>query len=445
MKYLNYFFVFGLLWMLGCIRVENPYTKIPPGIWRGTLKIDNKPVDTAYREPTLETIGKLKMQSVTEGELPFLFEVIYTDKDSFYIQIINAEERIRVDQIDFGHNKKTAYDTIRIDFPEYDSYIRANVVGPIMEGYWVVNYRKDNNNNIYRIPFKAEFSKNERFSDLKVKPKTNVSGAWKIIFMDQDPYVGIAEFKQDNNHLSATIRTETGDYRYLEGLIQKDKIYLSVFDGSHAFLLESKLLDDDEMYGTFASGKHYKVGWTARRNDSFELRNPYEMTKVVHQNQAFDFSFLNTENQKISLSDKTFAHTVKIVEIMGTWCPNCMDATNYLLELRKKYPKNKLSIVSVSFERYRDKAKAMEQIIKYKKKKKLSYPILYGGYADKNEVQQKFKLLDKIFSFPTLILLDKNNQIQKIYTGFNGPATSKYRTFCKEFEANIDTLLLETD
>jgi len=37
-------------------------------------------------------------------------------------------------------------------------------------------------------------------------------------------------------HAEGTFLTPVGDYRYLEGNIMNDKLYLSTFDGNHAFL-----------------------------------------------------------------------------------------------------------------------------------------------------------------------------------------------------------------
>jgi hypothetical protein len=41
-------------------------------------------------------------------------------------------------------------------------------------------------------------------------------------------------------------------------------------------------------------------------------------------------------------------------------------------------------------------------------------------------------------AFPTMLILDENNRVVKIHTGFNGPATSQYEIFKRDFEESID-------
>ena len=153
----------------------------------------------------------LTFEEVANGELPFTFEVSYTDDTTFQIDILNGEERIRVPakDISFGHTRADVKDTIRIDFPIFDTYIIGRYENGLIEGHWVVNYREE-----YRIPFVARFGKNHRFTKLRKAPTTDVSGKWAVTFgldEDEEPYPAIGEFVQDSNYVTGTFRTETGD------------------------------------------------------------------------------------------------------------------------------------------------------------------------------------------------------------------------------------------
>lgn len=57
--------------------------------------------------------------------------------------------------------------------------------------------------------------------------------------------------------------TNTGDDRYLEGVVNGDRLHLSVFDGSHAYLYEAKILNG-QLSGIYRSGKHYKTYWEGK-------------------------------------------------------------------------------------------------------------------------------------------------------------------------------------
>jgi len=64
-------------------------------------------------------------------------------------------------------------------------------------------------------------------------------------------------------------------------------IYLSVFDGAHAFLFEAKILADKSLIGTFKSGRHYEASWTATQNTEATLADPNSLTylKEGYDNQ----------------------------------------------------------------------------------------------------------------------------------------------------------------
>ena len=60
------------------------------------------------------------------------------------VEIIqNGKEKIRVDNISYGRERATLDDTIRIDFPEYDTYIRAKFKEGVIQGKWHVSYKED--------------------------------------------------------------------------------------------------------------------------------------------------------------------------------------------------------------------------------------------------------------------------------------------------------------
>ncbi len=69
---------------------------------------------------------------------------------------------------------------------------------------------------------------------------------------------------------------------------------------------------------------------------------------------------------------------------------------------------------------------------------KIKHEVLYGGYYDKKAASEKLPQINKIMSYPTMIITDKNNKIVKIHTGFSGPATPEYKAFKTEFESILN-------
>jgi len=428
--------LFAILSFHSCLTVDNRFEGLPPGKWRAVLKLDNRPkIVNKKAEPLPELMG-LKFDEALDGELPFNFEVFNDGENDLYIEIINGEERIRVDDITIGLDRATAKDTVIINFPLYESYIKAIFEERIIEGEWVVTNKQN-----YSIPFIAYHGQDYRFTTLKKKPVMDVSGKWEVTFLEKDdPYKAIGEFQQKDNYLTGTFITETGDYRFLEGEIQNDKIYLSVFDGSHAFLYEAKIMDG-KIIGSFRSGKHYKVIWEAQRNDDFKLADPNTLTFLKEGYDKIEFELPNTEGKMISLDDPEYKGKPKIVQIFGTWCPNCRDETNFLVDYLKKNNHPDLKVIALAFEKHRDIEKATKAVKRYKDKFDLPYEMLLAGYYDKKEAVNSVPMLNHILSYPTMIFIDKNDKVQKIHTGFSGPATSEYENFKKDFEATVSQLV----
>ena len=87
----------------------------------------------------------------------------------------------------------------------------------------------------------------------------------------------------------------------------------------------------------------------------FELTNPDSLTFLKEGFETIDFSFENSEGKMISLNDEMYQNKIKIVQIFGTWCPNCRDETLFLTNYLKSNPNEDLEIIALAFERYKDK------------------------------------------------------------------------------------------
>lgn len=116
--------------------------------------------------------------------------------------------------------------------------------------------------------------------------------------------------------------TETGDYRFLDGNIIKNKLYLSAFDGAHAFLFVGKFTHKDSLIGSFRSGINYTEEWIAHKDESFTLSDPFQLTSKSSDNPLnFVFPILKirwfpsmTINTKTKLkSFRLWGHGVRIV------------------------------------------------------------------------------------------------------------------------------------
>lgn len=201
------------------------------------------------------------------------------------------------------------------------------------------------------IPFSAKYNVYDRFDVANTKTPVNINGRWQTKFSEgtADSSDAIAIFEQNKNKLHAKhLLFSTGDYRYLDGVVDGDSIKLSCFDGSHAFLFLAKY-EGNKIEGKFFSGIHWAEPWNAVRNDTIELPDAYAITYMKPGYNKVEFSFPNTEGEMVKMSDKYFHNKICIIQIMGTWCPNCMDENSIPCELYKKLNKSEFAIVGYGF------------------------------------------------------------------------------------------------
>ena len=130
---------------------------------------------------------------------------------------------------------------------------------------------------------------------------------------------------------------------------------------------------------------------------------------------------------------------------MGTWCPNCLDESKFLVNYLKENPTKKIEVIALAFEVAKTREIAFKRIKRLKERVGIKYPVIlaqYGSLADKKLAQQKLPWLNHLISYPTTIFIDKKGKVRKIHTGFNGPATGKkYKDFKVEFETFMNVLV----
>jgi thiol-disulfide isomerase/thioredoxin len=363
--------------------------------------------------------------------IPFNFEVSGTAAK--HIAIINGSEHFEVPDV------KTNGDSVFIHMPLFDSEFRAKLTDGNLTGHWIRHLPKQD----VLFDFAAEPNQTYRFFKTGDKPAFNITGRWSAIFASGDTTV--AEFKQQGNHLTGTFLTTTGDYRYLEGIVTADSLYLSCFDGGHAFLFTAKIEGSEIAGGKFYSGYSGKDEWVADKNENAKLPDAYSLTVLKPGYKKVAFTFTDLEGKKVSLSDDRFKNKVVILQMMGSWCPNCMDETAYMVNFYKKYHPKGVEVIGLAYERSTDFNRSKKSLEALKIRFSVPYPILITGYTnDKRDAAKSLPMMANFLAFPTTIIIDKKGDVRKIHTGFSGPGTGNYYAeFINEFEKLNDDLLAE--
>ncbi|MBI2731060.1 MAG: TlpA family protein disulfide reductase [Sphingobacteriales bacterium] len=374
------------------------------------------------------------------NEIPFTF-LLKNENKKPVIYISNASEKIKVDNI---RQKK---DSLFIEMPLFEASFFLVIQ---KDGSWKGNFIKGTRATDQVIPFTATPNLSYRFLQVLNKPVTNISGRWEVEFKDSvkaSVDYAIAEFKQIGTNVTGTFLTATGDYRYLQGNVSGNKLMLSCFDGSHnyafsATITKNNLLDD----GWYFSSAVYKIRWTAKKNDNAYLPVLEKPVTLLPGETRLNFSFKDIDGKILSSSDEQFKNKVVIIQLMGSWCPNCMDETSFLTKYYLQNKKRGVEVVALAYEYSTDINRSQKSLRKFQQRFNVTYPILNTGVAvsDEKRTEKTLPQLTPIRTFPTTLILDKKGNVRQIHNTFYGPGTGVYyNKFKLEFENTIDELLKE--
>lgn len=392
-----------LLIVFGILAVYIGYARQPAvianGVWRGVLQ-------------RTDGVG-----------IPFNFMV--TDSaGKKLIYIINAGNRMMVDDI---HQEG---DSIIITLPFFDSEFRVvNINNNELRGRWIEHVGKRDN----VIPFIAVYNENYRFAIQQKNIAANISGRWSALFRDTvtgKTYPGVGVFEQNGNRVTGSFLTGSGDYRFLEGVVDGDSLKLSGFDGGYAQYFSAKIDDDNTISGgrLFSGGGPATKVWTAFRNDNATLeQKPQDELLNADTSPQIKFTFKDAEGNEISFSDERFKNKIVIIQIMGSWCPNCLDETTFINQLYNEYKNRGVEVLGLSYERTADFTRSATAVKNFVKRLAIPYPVLIAPVAvsDPLRVEKTFPQLKKILAFPTTVFVGRDGTIKEVHTGFNGPGTGE--------------------
>ncbi|WP_377483512.1 peroxiredoxin family protein [Pontibacter toksunensis] len=352
------------------------------------------------------------------------------------LYLVNGEERILLDDM------QQQGDFLKIDLHIFDAALMVSVNGHTMEGHFVKNDTK----TPYSIPFVAEFGQENRFTANPAPASYNFDGKWDVVFSDKEggSSKAIGVFKHDGNNITGTFLTETGDYRYLDGQVAGEQQKLSAFDGNHAYLFTARPNGDGTLQGEFYSGLSGYESWTATRNEHAQLASAYSLTSLKPGYDKLNFTFPNLEGKQVSLSDPKYKGKVVLVQLVASWCPNCMDATNFLVPYYNKNKGRGLEIIGLGFERSPVFEEAAARLRNMEVHLGVNYDLLVAGVSDKEAAAKALPALDHVLSFPTTIFIGRDGKVRQIHTGFTGPGTGEYYdAWVADFNQAMEELLAE--
>ncbi len=333
-------------------------------------------------------------------------------------------------------------DRIQLRFDYWNSDLRASLHDGKLEG----SYDHKGRTGATSYPFRAR----------RFVPETgaggsapSLAGEW-ILTSDGTIHPGrpnVWRFlvKQSGAEISASILRLDGDTGTLSGKLQSGRLVLSHFSGARPMLLEGLLRADGSLEGTL----NRRTKFTAVRKSEALAKglplppDPSRYTSVKDPSEPLRFQFPDLEGRTVSNADPRFRGKVVIVNIMGSWCPNCQDEGPFLAELYRKYHDQGLEIVGLCFESG-DLETDRKQVRAFMRRHGINYPMLLAGVVEPGAVPKALPQLVNFDSYPTSIFLGRDGRVRGVHDGFASPATGEEHVRLKqEIDELVRRLLAE--
>jgi thiol-disulfide isomerase/thioredoxin len=249
--------------------------------------------------------------------------------------------------------------------------------------------------------------------------------------------------RQHDGGVTASILRVDGDAGTLTGGYRDGRYVLSHFDGARPLVLEVTPKPDGSLT-LLQNGKTEITAWRDGDPRAASIGVPADPalhTAVVDPSEPFRFSFPDLGGRLVSNTDPQFAGRVVLVNVSGSWCPNCHDEAPFLAALFEKYHRRGLEIVTLSFED-QDQLADPVRLRAFIQTYGLKHTFLLAGEPD--QLNEKVPQAVNLNAFPTTFILGRDGCVRAVHAGFPGPGSGPfYEQARKELSATIEKLLAE--
>ena len=321
---------------------------------------------------------------------------------------------------------------------------KREAVGPQGNQQYAGTERRDagyGNNNGY--PFHAKRYVSQSVAAPANAPK--IDGVWEVA---QETPKGEKAWRlivrQNQADILATVLRVDGDTGGLTGEWKGDKFVASHFDGSRPGLIELTPQQDGSLTVKLTAPPRVATltayrPEVARAKGLPEPANYLTHTSVRDPNEVFAYSFPNVDGKIISNDDSDLKGKVVVAVVTGTWCPNCHDEAQYLVQLHKKYHDQGLEIIALDFEEP-DQQNSLVRVKAFIKKYGVPYQYLIAGAP--SEMWDKVPQAVNLNTWPATFFVGRDGKVKAVHSGFAAPASGVYHTALKEeFTSTIERLL----
>ena len=364
--------------------------------------------------------------------------------DALHATLVNATDRQPFSSAEFKDNVLT----LRMDYYDGQFTMRYAALNAL-EG----DYSRQTSKGVVHIPVRLVPHRKPAANEPWTGP--SLTGDWIFTWPEEKgaEKTTLAHFQQGKDAeggsdvpITGIIEPVSGDTGLLHGTVYRNLegqtfFHMSRFDGIHVLAIDGRLLQDGSLKGE-QGGIVALEPFTAERRRDKATADPNALaetlTKVKDRQLPFRFSGVDQSGKTIDQSSPEFAGKPLIVDIFGTWCPNCHDEAPVLEKLYQKYKDQGLVVVGLAYEYTDDQQRSLQQIGIYRAKFGLTFPLLLAGTTDQGQIAKTLPQLDGFGAYPTSIFIDRSGHVKAILAGFTGPSTGeKYQ----EVQQRMDELV----
>jgi thiol-disulfide isomerase/thioredoxin len=368
--------------------------------------------------------------NVNGVEIPFRFELSVDGANATGI-FFNGDEPMP------SSSGRVSNGSLLLNWDHFAAKLEATVRDGVLDG----QYTRQGSTERSVYPFHAKPYSPPQPSQVAAP---SIGGVWQIPTKSpKGEFAWRLIVQQSGAQVSASILRVDGDTGALTGTYRDGKFVLSHFSGLRPALLEITLQND----GTLDILQNGKTKLTALRWDKAraqglpEPTDPTKHTTVKDPGESFRYSFPDLDGHLVTNNDARFLGKVVLVNITGSWCPNCHDEAPFLEELYRKYHKQGLEIVALSFEEA-DQLKNPTRLRAFIKKYGIEYTVLLGG--EPSEAKDKLTQAVNWNAWPTTFVLGRDGLVRSVHAGFPSSATGDLHRQAKaEFSGEVERLLKE--
>ncbi len=325
---------------------------------------------------------------------------------------------------------------LKADFAHYATHLEATLTGGVLKGTY--GGPRSGSHEFEAKPHTKVSFPNETapsIHGLWNLPNESPKGehAWRLII------------RQKGAEASAAILRVDGDTGALTGRYEKDRFVLNHFDGARASVMEIVPKPDGTLDVALKGFHNPTKHFTAVRQEQIATKglpqptDPGEHTRVSDPNEPFRFSFPDLSGKLVSNNDRQLRDKVVLVNVTGSWCPNCHDEAPFLAELYRKYHAAGLEIVALDFEEP-EQLQNPTRLHAFIKQYGISYTYLLAG--EPSELAAKIPQAVNLNAWPTTFFLGRDGRVRSVHAGFAGPSTGKFnRDLKQEITGEVEQLL----